>query len=538
MQQNILKTLAVLIGTLLFNLIFWHEKQGVNVLIFDLFIGFILVKLNAQAFKTRAVQIVATGTFVAALLIILHNSLIVKVIHFLSLSILIGLVQETGLRFLGSAFLVYLSNWFTMPKYLINAIKELPILRGRGEVTKRLNSALLSILIVPIFFLIYYVANPKFATLSSTAFTHLWNWFSFDIDVYHFLFFIIGLFIVGAAILQQNTTHKFRLEDNLSDNLIQKNELNTNFNNELNSELNSELNDAETFIKSHAADLQNRYKNALNLIITLNVLLLINNVLDIQNVWFDNNTLLSPTELKQFVHEGTYVLIMGIALAISVTLVLFRGILNFAKNAEILRGSAYLWLAQNAVLAVSVGMRNWRYIDAYGLAYKRIGVFIFLLLVFFGLSFIYLKIKEKRTLFFFITRSSWAIYSVLLLACFINWDVFITKYNLTVATKSNTIDARFLLQDVSEKNLKTLLEYHSELLKKMPSRPFLFSDSNEYVQSDYILPNFPNESAKIEFIDKRIQQKRSNFEFEQEHISWLSWNYADAQIQTYLKLNK
>jgi hypothetical protein len=533
MQHNILKTLAVLVGTLLFNLIFWHEKQGINVLIFDLFIGFTLVKLNAEAFKTRAVQIVATGTFIAAMLIILHNSLIVKVIHFLSFSILIGLVQETGLRFLGSAFLVYLSNWFTMPKYLINVFKELPILRGRREVTKRLNSALLSILIVPIFFLIYYVANPKFAALSSTAFTHLWNWFSFDIDVYHFLFFILGLFIVGAAILQQNTAHKFVLEDNLSDNLIQKNELNSELNTNSNNELNSELNDAETFIKSHAADLQNRYKNALNLIITLNILLLINNVLDIQNVWFGNNTLLSPTELKQFVHEGTYVLIMGIALAIGVTLVLFRGILNFAKNAEILRGSAYLWLAQNAVLAVSVGMRNWRYIDAYGLAYKRIGVFIFLLLVFFGLSFIYLKIKEKRTLFFFMTRSSWAIYSVLLLACFINWDVFITKYNLTVPNKSNTIDARFLLQDVSEKNLKTLLEYRSELLKKMPNQPFSESDASDYNQ-----PLFQNESAKAEFIDRKIQQKRADFEFEQDHISGLSWNYADAQIQTYLKLNK
>ncbi len=522
MQQSIAKTIAVCIGSLLFNLIFWHEKQGINVLLFDLFIGFALIKFNAEAFKMRSVQIIALGTFISALLIILHNSLIVKVIHFFSFSIFIGLVHQSQVRFLGNAFFIYFSNWLTMPKYLMENIKSLPILRGREQVNKRLNSAMLSIMIVPLFFLIYYTANPKFAELSNTAFNHLWNWFSFDLNPLRLLFFILGIFIVGAAILQLNTLNKSTLEANLSYNLINKNELN------------SELNSAEELAIEHAADLQNRYKNALNLIITLNFLLLINNVLDIQNVWFGNNTLLSPTELKQFVHEGTYVLIFGIALAISITLVLFRGILNFVKNAEILRGSAYLWLAQNAVLAVSVGMRNWRYIDAYGLAYKRIGVFIFLLLVFFGLSFIYLKIKEKHTLFFFITRSAWAIYGVLLWACFINWDVFITKYNLTVPNKSNTIDARFLLEDVSEKNLKTLLEYRSELLKKMPNRPFLFSDSNEYVQSDYILPNFPNESAKIEFIDKRIQQKRALFEFEQKQVSWLSWNYADAQNKAYL----
>jgi hypothetical protein len=533
MQQSIAKTIAVCIGSILFNLIFWNEKQGFNVLIFDLFIGGALIYFNPAAFKMRSVQLITAGTLISALLIVLHNSLIVKVVHFFSFSFFVGLVHQSELRFLGNAFFIYFKNWLTTPKYLLESLKMLPILRGPEQVNKRLNSAMLSILIVPLFFLVYYTANPKFAELSNNTFNYLWNWFSFDINPWRIVFFIMGIFIVGSAIFQLNTTIKSTLETNLSDNLINENELNhelnTPLNSELNNELNNELNSAETFAINNAADLQNRYKNALNLIIALNVLLLINNFLDIQNVWFGNNTLLSPTELKQFVHEGTYVLIFGIALAISVTLILFRGILNFVINAEILRGSAYLWLVQNAVLAVSVGMRNWRYIDAYGLAYKRIGVFIFLLLVLIGLSFIYLKINEKRSLFFFITRSSWAIYSVLLLACFVNWDVFITKYNLTTATKSETIDARFLLQDVSEKNLKTLMEYRSILVKKMPNRPFSEND-----ESDYSQPYFQDESAKLDFIDRKIYQKKSNFEFEQKQISWLSWNFADAENNAFL----
>ncbi len=533
MHNSIQKTLAVLIGTLLFNLIFWHEKQGINVLIFDIFIGLTLFKFNAEAFKMRSVQMVAAGTFIAALLIVLHNSLVVKVIHFISFTILMGLAQEMQLRFLGSACLVYFSNWLKTPLNLLNSLKTLPILRGRGEVTKRLNSALLSILIVPVFFLIYYMANPKFADLSSKAFTQLWNWFSFDFDFARCLFFILGLFIVGAAILNQNSTKISVLEAKFSDDLIEENELNSELKNELNSnknsELNGELNEAEMFIKSNVADVQNRYKNALNLIIALNFLLLINNFLDIQNVWFDSNILRSPTELKQFVHEGTYVLILGIALAIVVTLGLFRGVLNFVKNAQILRGGAYLWLAQNAVLAVSVGMRNWRYIDAYGLAYKRLGVFVFLLLVFFGLIYIYLKIKDKRTLFFFITRSAWAIYGVLLANCFVKWDVFITKYNLTVQTKSKTIDARFVLQDMSLKNIETLMTYRSEILKKMPNQPFSESD-----ESDYSQPIFQSEAAKSDYIEQKIQHKIKAFQNEQSTISWLSWNYIDSKNKAFL----
>jgi hypothetical protein len=517
MQQPTTKTLAVCIGSILFNLIFWNEKQGVNMLIFDVFIAGALYYFNAEAFKTRAVQLVAAGTFAAALLIILHNSLIVKVIHFLSFSIFVGLVHQTELRFLGTACLVYLSNWLAVPKNIVKSIKNLPILRGREQAVSGLNSSLLTLLIVPVFFTVYYVANPKFAQLASTTFTHLWNWFSFDINILRFLFFLFGVVVVGGAIFDRENPLQLMIEKGLSYNLT---EVFANTNEAENTEENA---------KARAADLQNKYKNALNLIITLNVLLLVNNFLDIQNVWFGGNTMLSATELKQFVHEGTYFLIFGIALAICVTLMLFRGILNFVNNAQILRGAAYLWLAQNAVLALSVGMRNWRYIDAYGLAYKRIGVFIFLLLVLFGLSFIYLKIKGKRTFYYFLTRSAWAVYGVLLGSCFINWDVFITKYNLTTTTKSGTIDARFVLQDVSDKNLATLLTYRSEILKKMPNQPF-----SEYDPRDYSQPQFLNESEKQAFIDRMIVRKRTNFEFEQNNLTWLSWNYPDAQNKAYL----
>ncbi len=513
MSQSSARTIAVIVGATLFNLVFWNEKQGVNVLLFDLFIGGMLFYFNKKAFKTRAVQAIAAGLFVVDVLIIWHNSAITIAIHLLVFAIFVGLTQQIQLRFLVNAGLTYCLNVFSVPANAIRSLLDLPILRGQQQARRGLKSVWLSVLIVPIFFMIYFIANPKFAALSDNAFAYLVRWFSFDINLARFFFFIFGVFVVGGAIWPHNFPFLKSIEANLSDDLTVKN------NN----------NEADEYADEQAAVLQNTYQNALNLLVTLNVLLLINNILDIQNVWFYGNTLPSAGELKQFVHAGTNVLIFGITLAGIVLLVLFRGILNFAKNAQILRGLAYAWLAQNAVLALSVGMRNWQYIDAYGLAYKRIGVFIFLTLVLFGLGFIYLKIKEKRTFFYFITRGAWTLYGVLLLACFVNWDVFISKYNLTTATKSGLVDARFLLQDVSDKNLRILMAYRSELLKKMPNQPFSESDDADFSQ-----PIFTSESAKADFIDQKIQRKRTHFEAEQSTLSWLSWNYPDAQNKAYL----
>ena len=130
--------------------------------------------------------------------------------------------------------------------------------------------------------------------------------------------------------------------------------------------------------------------------------------------------------MKIYVHEGTYLLILAILLAMGIILVLFRKNINFIPNNDKLRKLAYFWLAQNVILAFSVGMRNFRYIEFCGLAYKRIGVFIFLILTFYGLKTMHEKISEKKTLHHVIHKNAWVLYLTLIAASCINWDVFIT----------------------------------------------------------------------------------------------------------------
>ena len=159
----------------------------------------------------------------------------------------------------------------------------------------------------------------------------------------------------------------------------------------------------------------------------VNVLLLVVNAIDINWLWF--GFVPAPGfDLTQFVHEGTYVLIFSILLAMGIVLWFFRRNLNFYQpGLPWLRWGATVWVLQNAVLAVSVGLRNYYYILHSGLAYKRIGVCFFLLLTFFGLGTVLLKIWQRRSAYSLVRLNSLAAYAVLLLLAAGNWEVWIAE---------------------------------------------------------------------------------------------------------------
>jgi len=117
----------------------------------------------------------------------------------------------------------------------------------------------------------------------------------------------------------------------------------------------------------------------------VNALLLLYNINDIEWIWV-NFYLPEGVPLSQLVHEGTYFLIASILLAIGCLFTLFQPRYAALKGRRWLVAGALLWLVQNGVLVASVVVRNARYIDAHGLAYKRIGVLFFLALVLSGLA--------------------------------------------------------------------------------------------------------------------------------------------------------
>ena len=223
------------------------------------------------------------------------------------------------------------------------------------------------------------------------------------------------------------------------------------------------------------------------------------NLTDLKYIWLGYEEA-SPAQLSQYVHSGTYLLILSLVLAMGLLLWFFRANLNFFPDNLRLKQLAYAWIIQNAVLTLSVGMRNYYYIAHYGLAYKRLGVILFLLFVMAGLCSLYVKVKHQKSLAYLLLINGWIVYYGFLAASAVNWDIAITKYNLNANLKGG-LDIEFLIGDVSTKNLY-LLEKHREKIIEMSGIP-------------------------ANTIERRLNAKKRKLGYELEGLSWRSWNRAD-----------
>ncbi|ANH82602.1 hypothetical protein A8C56_17920 [Niabella ginsenosidivorans] len=142
----------------------------------------------------------------------------------------------------------------------------------------------------------------------------------------------------------------------------------------------------------------------------------------------------ADNSLSDALHERVYLLIFSIIMAISVIMLFFKGGLNFDTKAGLLKTGAFTWILLNGLLVAIVALKNNQYVAAYGLTFKRVGVYIFLLLCAAGLVLTALKIKKQRTNCFLLNRMVWLVYGTLIIGCAINWSWIVTRYNLSHAS--------------------------------------------------------------------------------------------------------
>jgi uncharacterized protein DUF4153 len=489
MKNKILENIFILISGILFYILFWQEKMGINVLLFTLLMLAFLYYKKPELKDSKSVVVTSLGTFILAILIVWNNSLMSKVIYLISFTTLIGLAKQTELRFLGYGFLLSLVSFFETPIKLVQQFsqKETRQSLRLAPVWRSFRLSLIPLLVLLVFYAIYHISNPEFRNFSNHFWINVIEWFSWNISLPQVLFFISGI-IISAAILMQCDFPFFKNLQNISTENLAR------------------LRNRFPFIAKGMIALKSEFQSGLILLFSLNVLLLFVNFLDIRSFWFSKAYELSPIEMKAMVHEGTYFLIAGLLLAMIVISYFFRKNLNFYPNNQKLKIAGYLWIVQNGVLAISLFIKNYRYIEANDLAYKRIGVLIFLILVFAGLITMILKIKDQKTFYFLLHRNAWIAYGVFIISSFVNWDVVITNYNLSSKTK-NEIDYSFLISDVSDKNIYLLLEH----------------------EKNNLLPKQKNETIKY-----AIKNKKNTFLKKQENLSWLSWNRANQYNLDYL----
>ena len=489
MNKNFSQFVMLLIGVSAYDVFFWQEKFGLNCLLFSAIMISYSFIADQKLKCSKPAVLTAFGTILTAILIVVNNSLFSKTIHILSFISFIGFSKVKALRFI----------WFSIAVALLSVIKtplkifqNTFLLKGKkhsaSTVLKTIQLSLIPFLVLILFYFIYYSGNSNFSQISDSFWSKAITWFQWDISFGKFLFIINGLLLSGVVVYHFDFPIFKKLQYNLTENLVRKHK------------------NRPPILKATMA-LKQEYQIAFITFVALNLLLLFVNFIDIAYVWFGYDDSIMQTQKAQYVHDGTYILIFSILMAMSVLLIFFRKNLNFYPKSYPLKAAAFLWIIQNGILGISLLIRNFRYIDYHGLAYKRIGVLIFLVMVFIGLLTMFYKIKMKKSSYFLWQRNTWALYFVMIFCCLINWDILITKFNLNHQTKTE-IDFHFLVNEVSDKNLFLLIDYQ---------------------QNDLTLKNNKKN------IHDLIEKKKQRFIASQQNYSGFSWNFADYRNNSYLK---
>ncbi|PLX00573.1 MAG: hypothetical protein C0594_15585 [Marinilabiliales bacterium] len=483
-SSRITLILTTLIGTALFDILFWNEDWGINTLFYALFLLIALFLQKRNISITSLITII--GFILSSIAITIFSSLLARWMYALSLILVAGTFHENQIKSILNGFL---NGVFNLVGGQISFFRNL-FGKSYEENKKKLRTKVFFVTsgIVLIFVILFSIGNPIFGEQIGHILNYIGDLivrFFESISIVHILFIILGLITSAAVIFKMRKSAIARREATKSLTINRE-----------------QLKRKRRKKKTSAKKLKEEYRIVLWVFIMMNILTAIVNVIDINWLWF-NFQLTEGMDLKQLVHEGTYILIFSIILSSSLIVFYFRGNLNFFHKNKWLKLGANLWTFQNLILVISVAIRNYHYYHYFGLAYKRIGVVIFLVLTVFGLFTVFLKVNRNKSFYFLFNRNSLATYILLIACSFVNWDAIIAKNNFNHPYPGN-IEANFLLS-LSDKTLP-ILEKHKE---------------------DFQNKNFLHNEYSLEILDARIK----DFIEEQQLESFLSWSYADSEAE-------
>ncbi|MCZ4223390.1 DUF4173 domain-containing protein [Pedobacter rhodius] len=509
-KSNLL-LLAALIGGLLFSIIFWEERLALNLLIYSLYL-LTITYLNPEVIKSKKINIYGAAHVLAVILVVVNNSDLTLVTYYISLILVVGFGHHQQLRTVFMAFFAFVLQMMTVPFNVIRNLGEVTIGNfNLKPLFKIIKYIFIPAVIVVIFTCLYSAASSVFAHYAEALLVTIGNFFNTvfgfifkDLSFARFMHFCFGLMVTAGLLMAffDKSLQEFELKckEQLSRTRKNMNQKTIWF----------------EFIRIFSGNLLTRKLALKTEFITglisfsaLNLLLLLLNAIDITTLWFGYKP---AGNFSADLHDGTNALIFSIALAMAIIIYFFRGNLNFYSKSKTLKILALSWMIQNAILIISVLIRDGYYIEFYGLTHKRIGVLVFALLCIIGLATVYVKVAKQKT-FFYLLKVNGAIWFALLLAfSAINWDIFIVKYNLS-HSDSISVDADYLLS-LSDKTLPVLDKNRSKL------EGFLLKRSGK--------STYQNE------LDERV----SYFKERYEKVSWVSWNLQDWNTAKYFGIEK
>ncbi len=393
------KNILVILGGAIYSYLFYQESAGINFVLLNLFLIIGAISLNNNLVKEKAFLAVSGGSLLSSIMIMVYSYQLGIIANVISLSLLTHYHI-----FPKSSIVIALLNFFystisSIQKAQKNEEKQ----TGHRIFTfQNITIGIICLVITGIFLVIYINSNAIFeAWLSQIN----WSFISFG-----WIFFtLFGFYLIFLFFNHTSFDSLLKIDQESTDKLVRNRALST--------------------VTNLYKGLRMEFKAGMLLLSLLNFLLLFVNLSDLQ--FFITQKLPEGASFTSFLHQGVYSLILSILFAIAIILFFFRRNLNFYKKNKVLKLLTYVWLIQNFLLVISIFFKNSIYITDSGLlTYKRIGVFIYLLLTCIGLIITFLKVYQVQSNWFLIRKVSWAFYAILIVSTLIDWDGLIAKHNL------------------------------------------------------------------------------------------------------------
>jgi hypothetical protein len=230
------------------------------------------------------------------------------------------------------------------------------------------------------------------------------------------------------------------------------------------------------------------YKIGIVSIWIVSVLLVTMNALDVFVMF--TGKLPKNVTYSEYVHQGFSILIFSMSLAVGLIIYFFRGQLNFYKKIDAIRKASSFWISQNLLLVIITGYKNYIYVAAYGLTYKRIAVFFGLFCVLVSLILSYEKVKRPISNWFYFNKLAFRTFLLVVVISVLPYDMIITNYNL--------------------KNVESP-DYYYLLRLENP-------DLYEVKQS------FDNSGFVSDKLMTRLEKRINSSKYEFKKMNWQSWN--------------
>ncbi|MFC4393834.1 DUF4153 domain-containing protein [Flavobacterium quisquiliarum] len=393
----------ILACTVVFALLFYNEGPGINISIF----GVVLTLLVSYFFQEKLVDRSHLILVMTSILSCFAFAWYGDAASFFSLALSILFLQfktqDDGLKII-QIFPLIILNGFTSIGRIFIFSQWLPERKIHNDFAKKLVAfVLIPVLFLGLFFIVY--------SFGSNHFSSLFTDYTLDIDIFQLvLISILGFYISFSFWNYWVPDACYEFNPKLKNDF-------TNI---------SELKNQSTFT---FLDLDFERKSGEITLFLLNIMLLVFIGTYNYEQFFE---VVEKSNLSADIHERVNAVIFSILMAVGVILFYFKGGFNFDEKAKTLKNLAKIWLTLNVVLIISAIIKNTEYVSFYGLTYKRLGVYAFLILSIVGLIISFQKIRKQKTNAYLFNQMVWYFYGTILLCSYVNWGNIVTTYNISV----------------------------------------------------------------------------------------------------------